>query len=72
VRLRAERRGAELHLEVADNGRGLAAGEGHAQGSRTCVRDSLSCTRRAPWMLPRRAARVRREGVPTLLEGATA
>jgi len=32
VRLRAERRGAELHLEVADNGRGLAAGEGHGTG----------------------------------------
>jgi hypothetical protein len=32
VRLRAERRGAELHLEVADNGRGLAAAEGHGTG----------------------------------------
>jgi hypothetical protein len=32
VRLRAERRGSELHLEVADNGRGLTAGEGHGTG----------------------------------------
>jgi len=32
VRLRAERRGAELHLEVADNGRGLATAEGHGTG----------------------------------------
>ena len=32
VRLRAERRGAELYLEVADNGRGLAAAEGHGTG----------------------------------------
>jgi hypothetical protein len=32
VRLRAERRGNELHLEVADNGRGLAVGEGHGTG----------------------------------------
>lgn len=32
VRVRAERRGAELHLEVADNGRGLATAEGHGTG----------------------------------------
>jgi hypothetical protein len=32
VRLRAERRGSELHLEVADNGRGLKEGEGHGTG----------------------------------------
>lgn len=32
VRFRAERRGSELHLEVADNGRGLTAGEGHGTG----------------------------------------
>ena len=32
VRLRAERRGSQLHLEVADNGRGLTAGEGHGTG----------------------------------------
>jgi LytS/YehU family sensor histidine kinase len=32
VRLRAERRGNELHLEVADNGRGLSVGEGHGTG----------------------------------------
>jgi len=32
VRLRAERRGADLYLEVADNGRGLATVEGHGTG----------------------------------------
>ncbi|HVS24362.1 MAG TPA: histidine kinase [Gammaproteobacteria bacterium] len=32
VRLRAERRGGELHLEVADNGRGLTVAEGHGAG----------------------------------------
>jgi sensor histidine kinase YesM len=32
VRLRAERRGGALHLEVADNGRGLAAAEGNGTG----------------------------------------
>jgi len=32
VRLRAERRGADLNLEVADNGRGLATAEGHGTG----------------------------------------
>ena len=32
VRLRARRRGSELRLEVADNGRGLMVGEGHGTG----------------------------------------
>ncbi len=32
VRIRAQRRGTELHLEVADNGRGLTAAEGHGTG----------------------------------------
>jgi hypothetical protein len=32
VRLRAERRGGELHLEVADNGQGLTTVEGHGMG----------------------------------------
>ena len=32
VRLRAERRGADLHLQVADNGRGLSVAEGYGTG----------------------------------------
>jgi hypothetical protein len=32
VRLRAQRRGSDLHVEVADNGRGLIVGEGHGTG----------------------------------------
>jgi len=32
VRLRAERRGSQLHVEVADNGRGLTVAEGHGTG----------------------------------------
>jgi hypothetical protein len=32
LRLRAERRGGELHLQVADNGRGLNVTEGHGTG----------------------------------------
>jgi len=32
VRLRAERRGGEIYLEVADNGRGLVVAEGHGTG----------------------------------------
>jgi hypothetical protein len=41
VRLRAQRRGADLHLEVADNGRGLTVTEGSGTG-RANVRARLA------------------------------